>query len=134
MKTYDKEQLKEIAVDVFNRYPKAQKLAITVDGQAFIVDESEMAAKNHSINNRHKKELEIVRFTRDEVIKVESEDKTEDKTEAPKKTAKLLIETITGAETVEAVEALRDAEIAGEKRVSVLTACEKRIADLKPAE
>jgi len=130
MKTYDKEQLKEIAVDVFNRYPKAQKLAITVDGQAFIVDESEMSAKNHSINNRHKKELEIVRFTRDEVIKVESEDKTE----APKQTAKQLIEIITGAETVEAVEALRDAEIAGEKRVSVLTACEKRIADLKPAE
>lgn len=130
MKTYDKEQLKEIAVDVFNRYPKAQKLAITVDGQAFIVDESEMSAKNHSINNRHKKELEIVRFTRDEVIKVESEDKTE----APKQTAKVLIETITRAETVEAVEALLDAEIAGEKRVSVLTACEKRIADLKTAE
>ncbi|HBL74242.1 MAG: hypothetical protein A2W90_17980 [Bacteroidetes bacterium GWF2_42_66] len=67
MNTLNKEENKAVAADIFKRYPNAKKVAVTSDGMAFITDESENAVLNHSKNNRHKKELEITRFTRDGV-------------------------------------------------------------------
>ena len=66
MKTLNKEEKKAVAADIFKCYPNAQKVAVTSDGMAFITDESENAVLNHSKNNRHGKELEVERFTRDQ--------------------------------------------------------------------
>ena len=67
MKTLNKEELKAVASDIFGRYPKAEKVAVTSDGMAFITDEGENAVLNHSKRNISGKELAIARFTRDEV-------------------------------------------------------------------
>ncbi|MEI8087643.1 MAG: hypothetical protein WCG93_15645, partial [Paludibacter sp.] len=60
-----KDEQKAIAVDILKRYPKAQKVSVASDGQAFITDEGDSAAKNHANNNRYGKELELTPFTRD---------------------------------------------------------------------
>lgn len=69
MKTLNKEELKAVATDIFGRYPKAEKVAVTSDGMAFITDEGENAVQNHSKRNTSGKELKITQFTRDEVAK-----------------------------------------------------------------
>lgn len=69
MKTLNKEELKAVAADIFGRYPKAEKVAVTSDGMAFITDEGENAVLNHSKRNATGKELKIERFTRDDVTK-----------------------------------------------------------------
>lgn len=68
MKTLNKEELKAVAADIFGRYNKAEKVAVTSDGMAFITDESDNAVLNHSKHNVSGKELKIERFTRDEVV------------------------------------------------------------------
>lgn len=128
MKTKNKEQQKAIAADIFERYPKAQKVAVTSDGTAFITDESEIAVNNHSVKNRYKKELKITKFTRDEFSSVAkgSSDKS--------KTAKELIAEIESYTLIADVEAILNAENEGEKRKTVIEAAEKRINELKPTE
>lgn len=66
MKTLNKEELKAVAADVFGRYNKAEKVAVTSDGMAFITDEGDNAVLNHSKRNASGKELKIERFTRDD--------------------------------------------------------------------
>jgi hypothetical protein len=125
VKTKNKEQKKAIAADIFERYPKAQKVAVTSDGMAFITDENEIAVKNHANKNRYGKELSITHFRRDEM--------GSDNTDKPK-TAKELIAAIEAAKELEAVEAILKAENEGEKRKTVIEAAEKRINELKEAK
>jgi hypothetical protein len=120
LKTYTPDELKERAKAVFEKYPKAQKVSATSDGECFIVDESDHHAKNHSVKNRYGKELKISTFTRDEIEGGAEQGKT----------AKELIEVIKIAETVEAVQAIIDEETAGAARKSVLEAGAKRIETL----
>jgi len=61
MKT--KNELKSVAEDIFKRYPKAEKVYVTGDGQAFF---EQSIAKNHAISNRSKKELSVSTFLRAE--------------------------------------------------------------------
>lgn len=75
-----------MAVDVFNRYPKAQKVSVTSDGQAFITDLGENAAKNHATKNRYGKELQVFSFTREGVTRAEKKEAVTDSKE--KKTSK----------------------------------------------
>lgn len=67
MRKYSKEQIREIAADVFGRYPKAMNVAVTEDGQAFITDESDAAARNHAREKRYKQPLQIENFRREDV-------------------------------------------------------------------
>jgi hypothetical protein len=60
-----KDDQKAVATDIFKHYPKSQKVSVASDGQAFITDEGEGAAKNHAKNNRYGKELDLTPFTRD---------------------------------------------------------------------
>jgi hypothetical protein len=123
LKIKNKEELKGIAVDVFKNYPKAQKVAVTSDGEAFITDEGDNAVKNHSKKNRYGKELEIVPFTRDNI-----------NAEGKGTTAKEVIASIKEAATLEAVQALLAAENALETpRKSVVDAANARIKELQPA-
>lgn len=126
MKTKNKQELQVIAGQVFARYKTAKKVALTSDGMAFIVDESENAVKNHSKNNRYKKELTITYFTRDEI-----EGET---TNVGTKTAEELINEIGAAETADVVNAILEAETKGKKRKTVLEAGEKRIEEIKKPE
>lgn len=64
MRKYSKEQIREIAADVFGRYPKAMNVAITEDGQAFITD---AAARNHAREKRYKQPLRISNFRREDL-------------------------------------------------------------------
>lgn len=82
MKTLNKEELMAVAADIFGRYPKAEKVAVTSDGMAFITDEGENAVQNHSKRNTSGKELKITPFTRGEVVLKVGESK---KTAEPKK-------------------------------------------------
>jgi len=120
MKTLNKEELKAVASDIFGRYPKAEKVAVTSDGMAFITDEGENAVKNHSKRNTSGKELAIARFTRDE-IESASKDKS----------IKELIAEIESATDVMVVDALLNAENAGKKRKSVIDAADKKLKELK---
>lgn len=63
----NQEEQKAVAADIFDRYPKAEKVSVASDGQAFITDEGDLAAKNHARNNRYGKELELTPFTRDSI-------------------------------------------------------------------
>jgi len=63
-----KDEQKAIALDIFKNYPKAQKVSVASDGQAFITDEGEGAAKNHAKNNRYQKVLELTPFKRDSFL------------------------------------------------------------------
>lgn len=126
METKNKQEKKAIAADIFKRYPKAQKVAVTSDGTAFITDENEIAVKNHSVKNRYKKELSISRFKRDEM--------EDDKSSKKDKTAKELIAEIEALQEIAEVGKILNAEKEGEKRKTVLEAAEKRINELKVVE
>lgn len=80
MRKYSKEQIREIAADVFGRYPKAMNVAVTEDGQAFITDESDAAVRNHAREKRYKQPLWIENFRREDV-----EEKSKEKSGAGKK-------------------------------------------------
>lgn len=128
MKIKSKEECKAIAQDIFNRYPKAQKLMVSSDGQAFIVDNGDAAAKNHSRNNRSGKELELHVFIRDNV-EVAKKDKVE-----YAETAKNLIAQIKAAETTEIVQDILAAETAtGAPRATVVKEAEAKLETLKNA-
>lgn len=122
MKQIGKDKMKEVAQSVFEQYPDAKKVAVTSDGQAFIADNGDAAAKNHAQNNIHNKELSVVTFLRDEVVQEKKQTPKVDK-----KTAAELIAEIEKAETEEAVNAI----LGKDKRATVLAAAEKRIAELK---
>lgn len=64
MKKFSKDQIREIAADVFGRYPRASRVAVTADGQAFVTDEGDAAVRNHARVNRYKEQLEIAFFNR----------------------------------------------------------------------
>ena len=117
LKVLSKDEQIAIAKDILKRYQKAQKVIVASDGQAFIADESDNAAKNHARNNAYGKELKLETFTRDEL-----EAKTQKKVEE-------LLPLIEAAETVEAVEAL----VAGDTRKTVISAAAKRIETIKAA-
>jgi len=126
MKTYSKDEQKAIAADVFKRYNKAKKVAVTSDGTAFIVDESENAVKNHAKKNIHKKELAIAYFYRDETVS----DVETVKSEKSANTAEALIAAIAQAESAEAVEAIKTAETSGKNRKSVIEAADAKLTEL----
>lgn len=128
MKTYSKEELKTKAKYVFDKYPKVNKVAVTSDGNAFIADESDTHAKNHSKRNRYGKELKIEYFTRDDF-----ENKTAN-TKSTGKTAEVLIAEINASETVEAVEAIVNLEKEGKSRKTVLDAATNRIKELSESK
>ena len=118
LKILSKDEQKEVAKDILSRYPKAHKVIVASDGQAFIADNGEAAAKNHSKVNSYGKELKLETFTRDEL-----------EAKATVKKVEELIPLIEAAETVEAVEAL----VAGDTRKTVIAAGVKRIETLKAA-
>lgn len=119
MRTISKEQVTAKAKDIFERYPKANKVAVTSDGQAFIVDNGENAVKNHALRNRYKKELKIYRYTRDSF---EGEKSNETKT------VEECLKAIEGTETLDAVDSLLKEELAGRKRKTVISAAEEKKA------
>lgn len=119
METLSKTKQEEIANEIFKLYPKAKKVAVTSDGQAFIIDNGDAAAKNHAKNNLYKKELGITTFIRD----VE----TADLDKKQRKAAAELIAEIELAETEEAVNAILN----GDTRSTVIAAAQKRIETLK---
>lgn len=118
LKVLSKDEQIAVAKDILKGYPKAQKVIVASDGQAFIADESDVAAKNHSKNNAYGKELKLETFTRDELEAKTTVKKVEE-----------LISLIEAAETVEAVEAL----VVGDTRKTVIAAGAKRIETLKAA-
>ena len=120
LKILNKEELKALDADIFTRYPKAQKVSVTSDGTVFITDESDNAVKNHSKNNRYKKELEITPFTRDGLEGTNTSNRAED-----------IIAAITASQSVDEVEALKAAEVAGKNRKSVVQAADARVNELK---
>jgi hypothetical protein len=120
MKAYNKEEIKAVAADVFKRYPKAKKVAVTSDGTAFITDEGENAVKNHAAKNVYGKELQITNFLRDEFEEGKKPAKAED-----------LILAINALDSVEEIEALMLEESAGRNRKSVIDAAADRIKELK---
>lgn len=117
LKVLSKDEQKEVAKDIMKRYPKAHKVIVASDGQAFISDESDAAAKNHSKVNSYGKELKLEAFTRDDF---------EAKAEKEKKTADDVIALIEAAETAEAVNELA----AGDTRKTVIAAAKKMIETL----
>lgn len=120
-----KEDQITVAKDVLKLYPKANKLIVASDGQCFIADESDNAAKNHARNNVYGKELNLTTFTRDELEAKQPEAKQPE----AQKTAKEVIALIEAAVTVEAVELL----VAGDERKTVKDAAVKRIETIKAA-
>ncbi|KAA6347164.1 hypothetical protein EZS27_005333 [termite gut metagenome] len=125
MKTLDEKQRKEIADEVFKSYPRVQKVIVAADGQAFIADENDLAAKSHSKHNRYKKELELYTFRRTEPEKETSEK------ENPA-TVKEIIAQIEAAGTTEAVQAILEKEQNQEKpRKSVTEAATKKLETLE---
>jgi hypothetical protein len=62
LQIFTQEELKQRAESVFNRYPNAKRVAVASDGEAFIVDNGDMYARNHATKNRHKKKLELFEF------------------------------------------------------------------------
>jgi len=122
MKTKNAEEIKAIAADIFSRYPKANKVAVTDDGTAFITDESDIAVKNHAKKNPSGKELGITNFLR------------EDAKEENGETAATLIDKIKAAKTAEEVEAIKTAEASAKNRTSVIKAAEARIKELTKTE
>lgn len=119
LKVIGKDDQIVVAKDILKRYPKANKVIVASDGQAFIADESDNSAKNHARNNVYGKELKLETFTRDEL---------EAKVDIKK--AKEVIALVEAAETVEVDEAL----VAGDERATVKDAAVKRIETLKAAK
>lgn len=122
MKQIGKDKMKEVAQSVFEQYPEAKKVAVTSDGQAFIADNGDAAARNHAQNNIYGKELSVATFLRDEVVQ-----KKKQTPKVDKKTAAELIAEIEKAETVEEVNAV----LGDDKRKTVVEAAEKRIEELQ---
>lgn len=114
----DKSKMKEVADSVFKRYPTADTVHITSDGQSFF---DKVFAQNHAAPQKGRKELVVETFHREEE-------------NGEFKNSKAVIAEIKTATTVEAVQAIQDAENAGDKRKGVLEACEKRIAELNTAK
>jgi hypothetical protein len=67
MKVLNISEKKEVAIQVFERYPRANKVGVTCDGEAFITDENSHSAETHAKNNRFGKELKVHEFTREEL-------------------------------------------------------------------
>lgn len=91
LKVLSKDEQIAVAKDILKGYPKAQKVIVASDGQAFIADVSDIAAKNHANVNVYGKELKLVVFTRDELmVKAEGSNvkKVQEKVVAPAKVAK----------------------------------------------
>ena len=59
-----KEEMKEVARDVFERIDGVEKVFVTSDGQAFV---DEHYAKSHTLHNREGKELSMETFLKSEV-------------------------------------------------------------------
>lgn len=131
MKTKNKEELREIAKGIFTRYPKAQKVACTSDGMAFIVDEGEHAVKNHARKNRYSKELSIHTFLRDEVVAAKPKNSG---SESGDKYANDLIAEIEAAKDAEAVNVILEAENKGKKRTTVIEVAEAKLKSLEGGE
>ena len=111
-----------MATDIFKRYPKAQKVSVASDGQAFITDDGDSAAKNHAALNRYGKELTLTPYTRDEVYPNQS--KTGEKDGLKKATE--VIALIDAATTVDEVNALAE----GDTRATVAAAVAKKLETL----
>ena len=116
----DKDAQKAVAVDIFKRYPKAQNVSVASDGQAFITDESDSAAKNHAKVNRYGKKLSLTPFTRDEL----------DEKQPVQKTALEVIALIEAAKTGEEVATIAE----GDTRKTVLAAVAKKLETLNTPE
>jgi len=58
------EEMKEVAIDVFERIDGVEKVFVTSDGQAFV---DEHYAKSHALHNREGKELSMEAFLKSEV-------------------------------------------------------------------
>lgn len=59
-----KEEMKEVAIDVFERIDGVEKVFVTSDGQVFV---DEHYAKSHALHNREGKELSMEAFLKSEV-------------------------------------------------------------------
>ena len=132
MKTLSKAECEKIANEVFEGYPRVNKVIVTSDGQAFISDTSDMAAKNHANNNRYKKELALYTFLRPDkdVSTALAKGAGSDK---PTPADELLLQ-IEKAQTTEEVEAILNAEQGIKKpRKSVVDAATKKLETLKTA-
>jgi len=117
-----KDEQKAIALDIFKNYPKAQKVSVASDGQAFITDEGDGAAKNHAKNNRYKKELELTPFTRDGL-----------ELKASATTSRKAVEVIADIEA--AITADQVTELAtGDTRPTVIAAASKKIETLNASK
>ncbi len=125
MKQIGKEKMQTVAKEVFEHYPKCNKVAVTSDGQAFIVDHGDAAAKNHAQNNIHGKELSVVTFLRDDVMQANADQQNTVGTKAVD-----LIAEIEKADTIEAVQAI----LGDDTRKTVVAAAEARIDALKGGE
>ena len=125
LKTLSKDELTAVALDIFKAYPKAQKVVVASDGQAFVTDEGDHAAKNHSKNNAYGKELTLTPFNRDDMKSESSEGD-----DSGRKLANDVIALIEAAETVDAVNAL----VEGDTRATVVAAATKRIETLNAAQ
>ncbi len=122
MKQIGKEKMQKVAQEIFEKYPKAKKVTVASDGQAFIIDNGDAAAKNHAKNNIYGKELSLVTFLRDDVMQEKKQTP-----EAGKKTAAELIAEIEKAKAAEAVNAI----LGKDKRAAVIAAAEKRIQEIE---
>lgn len=88
MNRITKDQAREIAADVFGRYPRANHVAVTCDGQAFITDDGDAAVRNHARANRYKEQLEIIPFNRQEFPEKSDEKAKNDSPKVVKPAAK----------------------------------------------
>ena len=126
LKTKNKEEVKEIAKGIFERYPRANSVAVTSDGTAFITDESDIAVRSHSTKNRYGKKLAITEFLREEFDKPKKSE-----SDKPKTAKDLIAEINADGATVESVAAIIAAEKAGEQRKTVLEAANAKLETLK---
>lgn len=126
MKTLSQDELKAKAAEVFKGYKRAQKVAVTSDGMAFIIDDGTNAVINHSKKNRYGKELKITEFTRDDIEGSDSG--------STDKTSKAWIAEIEATTDVAFLESLIADEKKGKNRKTVIEAAEKKLNELKPAE
>lgn len=127
MKVKNKSELKEIAKGIFERYPKAQNVACTSDGTAFITDEGSHAVKNHAVKNQYGRKLSITEFIRDEM-------ETKETPADEGISAKDLIVKIDAATEAAELELILDAEKEGKNRVTVIEAAAGKLLSLKGGE
>lgn len=125
----------EIAKHIFARNPKVDKLHITSDGQAFY---EKHQAEGHSQRLKDKKIETVTRKGgKSEEPKTEAKDL---KIKEPKEVGKFdflegnvseVAEVVKTIETAEELNAIAEAENAGENRKGVQKAIDERIAELK---